>query len=1279
MDYEKLRKYNLAEIQTAGPRYTPGQDPKAPNLHIEELEDAFNALCFSNVFREKIQKFKTDLNKKIADATHVLNALFKQKKRKPSDVEVLLEKLEKSSPTEAQKIINQLQQLINSLSNSIRKRELRLYEIERKEREKKSDKGVSKANYERHQLNQFEEVLGRIRYYFSSAPAEFIKSNCVLVLGEWGTGKTHFLCDFVKTLSANNHVAVFALAQNFPLATNPSEAIVKRCGLAKDLNALLLMLEKDGVKNRRRSLLIIDGINEGDREHWKIAVKDFLKILKNYPHVGLVLSCRTPFEKIIFNIRSLKKYKKVVHRGFSEIEFEAQEEFFKYYKIPFPEIPLLSDEFSRPLTLKLICKALGNLTQKKKRATFAGIASGQKGMTYILEEYIKNLGKDIETKYKLPGKFCWWLLKGTKSTKNNLEDGIAIRLATQQKEVLSHDETIEIILNTTQWTSKKEAEKLLKELIHNGILFEHYIWTGEKYIDAVRLPYQRFSDHIIARHLIDKYLNKKSITSVAHSFYKGRPLGAIFEIEKYARGYKMPNWAEALMVEFPESIKRLPTKNRELIFYLPKNKRLIEPSLEPFLNSLIWRSPQSFCIGTDSLINQLLDKGKPYTKHEVFNALLALSVKTKHPYNSSRMNKYLSGLQMPVRDRIWSEFLRRSYNTSTPYKIISWSIAASKHNVSKETAKHCITMLMWFLTSVSKPQRDRATEALVRLGSKHPSLLFSQAIKSFQIDDPYISERMLAASYGVAMNKWAEKNKRFEKPFIEFAKNLVQEMFLPKAAYGTHNAISRDSALGCIEIARMLKPNCIATRYRKFLKPPFSQIKSPFRAVDKIKEAEIEAVKPALQMDFRNYTLGRLVPGRGNYQDNHDGYQSVLKQIKGRIYDLGYRWEDFKEIDREIPQMNGLDRSEKPTKVDRYGKKYSWIAYYEMYGFREVNGFLSEDRIKERMSDISMDPSIPEAPLPWFPKLPNVFSKESKGFADWMMNGVTPNYSGLLVLDRIRGKRGPWVLIDGFINQTNPNDPREIFSFLRGLFIKNENLSQFKKRYFSIEYPGNDAIRDFQTDHYTFAGEIPWSKNHAPYLRYADGRPKRCIEVAFSEHKFLPSKKQQKEELETNNARDLLLLNLTRKGKWIRTPGVEIEIPIHSYGWESYHSIVNDYSGFHIPAPAISDYLGLNYRNHSVELFDRQGKKATAYLSSKDDEHFYSSKLLYLRKDLLERYLSHTNQVLIWAIWGERDINYKLNEQRNADANAHGVYEKHQQIHRSLTAYKDGSAHRINK
>jgi len=1284
MNIDALKKCNFSEIKSAGPRYTPGQDRKAPNLHIQELEDGLDALSFSKDFRERIQDLEKVIAKALGESSQV-GQLFKGKKRSPLYLKNLMEKLSKATPQDAKSLIKEILVVIKAINKTIRKRVDKLFELERKEREKERQQTASVTEphsqdsiyeYERSRLMRFEENIGDVVSYFYSAAPDLILSNCALLLGEWGTGKTHSLCDFVKRLTENSHYCVFSIAQNLPLNTDPIQAICKRSELAKNMSELLSRIEKFGQNNRCRSLLIVDGINEGDREEWKSAVAKLYKSISNLQHVGLVLSCRTPFQKLIFNKRILRRYKAIFHQGFSEIEFEAQEEFFKYYKIPFPEVPLLSDEFSRPLALKLICKSLENLAMSKKKSTFAGIASGQKGMTYILEKYIQDMGEPVEKAFNLPRKFCWMFLKGTTKTKDGLEDGIAVRMARDQKEVLFHEEVLEIILNVTKWKSKNEAKKFLKAVVHSGILFEHFIWTDNGYVDAIKLPYQKFSDHIIARYLLNRYLSNKSVTAIKRSFNANRPLGKIFEISMDGHEYEMPNWAEALMIEFPERIKKLNSGNRELVYYLPKSKRLIAPSIEPFLNSLLWRPPSSFSLGTDAIVSQLLTIGKAETKHRVLDVLLALAVKKNHPYSAKRLDAFLYKKAMPERDLLWSEFLRKSYGTDTPYKIISWSITAASQGISKSVVENCIIILMWFLTSVSKPQRDRATEAIIKLGFLYPDLVFQKTLYSLTINDPYVSERMLSASYGIAMNKWAENGKKFREPFLNFAKDLVKEMFLPGAKWGTHNAISRDCSVDCIEIARLMDHKCIAKQYLKYLKPPFSHIKLSFKKPRGIPKKKIEVVEFAIHMDFENYTIGRLIPGRGNYQYNHQDYQAVLKQIKGRIYDLGYRSDQFKKIDEEIARYQGPDRSDRPSKRERYGKKYSWIAYYEMYGYREANGLLKEDRNDHRISDITFDPSLPKAPKPCSLKLPNLFRNKFKGILHWLEYGPNPDYGNLLVCDSIRGEHGPWVLLDGYIHQANSTDKREIFSFLRGLLIEEKNIEDFKKKFFTRPYPGNSSIADPQEDYYTFAGEIPWSRQHAPYLRYKNGQAKRHLEDAFRESEFVPYKRKAPKNapsvaIETPEGPiSVVLGRKSATGKWRRKPGVQVEIPVCGFSWESYHSIVNDYSGFDVPAPAISNYLGLNYRNQSVELFDRNGKRATIFMKLSDIENHHSAHLLYLRKDLLEKYITHTGQTIIWAIWGERSMNYKVFERAYVhEQKLDAIYQQYKHIHRTFCMY----------
>ena len=59
-------------------------------------------------------------------------------------------------------------------------------------------------------------------------------------------------------------------------------------------------------------------------------------------------------------------------------------------------------------------------------------------------------------------------------------------------------------------------------------------------------------------------------------------------------------------------------------------------------------------------------------------------------------------------------------------------------------------------------------------------------------------------------------------------------------------------------------------------------------------------------------------------------HKRVKANVYWRIYRLGFSLEDFREIDKRISQENwNRGRyNEDPRKIDRYGKKYSWIAFF---------------------------------------------------------------------------------------------------------------------------------------------------------------------------------------------------------------------------------------------------------------------------------------------------------------------------------------------------------------
>src|SRR5690606_16614086 len=121
------------------------------------------------------------------------------------------------------------------------------------------------------------------------------------------------------------------------------------------------------------------------------------------------------------------------------------------------------------------------------------------------------------------------------------------------------------------------------------------------------------------------------------------------------------------------------------------------------------------------------------------------------------------------------------------------------------------------------------------------------------------------------------------------------------------------------------------------------------------------------------------------------------------------------------------------NRIDRYGKKYSWMVYYELYGFRYDMGLLT-DYLKEdeRPPDIDIDPSFPKEALNLKIIEQDFLGSRNLSLDSWIDKGGTPNIKPYLLIKEIKGIKGPWILLNGFINQEDKKIKRGTFIVPRG-------------------------------------------------------------------------------------------------------------------------------------------------------------------------------------------------------------------------------------------------------
>ena len=352
------------------------------------------------------------------------------------------------------------------------------------------------------------------------------------------------------------------------------------------------------------------------------------------------------------------------------------------------------------------------------------------------------------------------------------------------------------------------------------------------------------------------------------------------------------------------------------------------------------------------------------------DALAAVSTKPNHPYSACRLYEFLARYPMPDRDLRWSEYLRLQDASPTIHRLLTWAAKLNATKMTRGYATELVILLSLVLTTVVRSDRDLATKALVLIGERFPDVLFTHVVTSLELNDPYVPERMLAAAYGTTLSLVdSEAAPTFQPLLGKLAKTLYRKMFGSSARNATHHTLMRDYALGIIEIAQRV--NCVALpkSASRSLAAPFPNTPSTFTSVGTPDSTVKEAIGSAIQMDFGNYTIGRLIPNRASYDYKKPDYVQVRAKIEQRMFDLGYREERFKGADTAIGRVSWNASEEK--KVDRYGKKYSWIAYFEMWGEREAAGKLPY--AEERTSDCGVDPSFPKRPPHWTPPIPDLF------------------------------------------------------------------------------------------------------------------------------------------------------------------------------------------------------------------------------------------------------------------------------------------------------------------
>lgn len=975
-------------------------------------------------------------------------------------------------------------------------------------------------------------------------------SRLVALLAPAGCGKTHLAAQLTAGTTARPPGLL--LHGRDLHASHKLDDLARRVSIAAQpvpsMEALLAAVDAAGQRAHKRLPIVIDGLNESeDPRTWKPLLAALETTLAKYPYVLLICTLRPEFVGDALP----EATRRVEIHDYGDATLDAVLAHFRHWRIDATDAYLPS--FLRhPLTLRLFCEVTNPARQQ-----LVGVGAMPGSLTVLFERYLEQVGVRVVDLAPRTHRFYAQDVNAAISV-------FANRLWASRARSVGLDE-LRTLLGDAQ---RPWDQSIVRALEHEGVLLRMPSSVGDTLVPV----YDMLGGHIIANALLAQHgqvafeawvMEASTATSLAGEYDVRHPLA--------------DDVLRSLVGQVPRR------------FYAKQLWQLVdEPLRGRALRMAAQLEPASLDAETVAALLDLVRVGES----ELLDRLWQVRGVLGHPLNAEGLDQALRPMPVSDRDLRWTEWIRQNHDDLMGR---GRSVLRDLQNLEERWRAQRVRggdrlrarWIMWTLTSTVRRLRDQATRALYWFGRVDPEGLFALTIDSLPVNDAYVSERMLAAAYGVVMS-----HQQVDAGFGELLRPLLEQLASAlvgqSATAPTQHYLARLYVRGIVAFASRFYPASLPTSLSStwaFAAPATTQ------ALVKGDPGADEAAR-TLHMDFENYTLGRLFDDRGNYDMNHAGHQAAVAHVRGVVWALGWRAATFDTIDKRIAEDAYRHGRGDQALVERYGKKYGWIGFYTYAGLLEDNGQFP--CTGQEFSDVDIDPSFPEkAPsegtygvaATWL--APTVESHET-----WVRTSTTSLPLSVLRREAVSEHRGPWIAVHGHARAEDRVLGRLAWVFLSAMVVAKKHEAPLIAALKAGTRPW--CARDVPSDYYIFAGEIPW------HTRFA--------EIALSEHGY-------------------------RERVRAGTRTIEVEALAHNYAWESYHSEMNRAGGARVPSKPFSARFDLHGIAQSFDQVLPDGSRATITVSSVDG---LEGDVLYVREDLLQQYIG--NRAIVWFVFGEREL-----------------------------------------
>ena len=548
----------------------------------------------------------------------------------------------------------------------------------------------------------------------------------------------------------------------------------------------------------------------------------------------------------------------------------------------------MQPELSNPLYLKLVCETLRALGYNHLPTGFYGVAPAIKA---FLEEKERQFAIEHETNRRAD------IVGGSLRA-------IARTIADSDDSSLSWSRAQQVI-----YKARPQARTLpvLEWLVRSDLLIEDAPNTNNPLGDesSIRPAFERLGDFLVAA----EFLTKVRPERIKRACLPGEPLHSLLKDSNNVG--QNSGVVSALSILIPEQNPGLELPN------LVDNESIRSEILRIAVKSFPWRDPGSFSSSSSSLLVEALHLHN--FSAEAMDAALSVSWQPS-TIDALWFDNLLKQRPMAIRDAWWCGYLHQGYESGGPVRrLVEAAIEMDLDQIDTDIAERWATILLWFIAAADHRVKDRATRAVTALFIARPEVIPSVLTRLIASDDDEVRERTLLCCYGaLIVSRDADQVRTVTK--------LLYEAFQSDPA-AFDNAMIRDNIRCIAELARELNVLPDGCDPELIIKPLNSEWPLRLPSDEEVKHWDKlpKLASSCLDDDFYVYSMGCL-GGWVHSLPKKDMGKWILQKV---ARDFAYEGSGCERYDSYMLGKYGGGRG-KPVWAERIGKKYQWVAMYEL-------------------------------------------------------------------------------------------------------------------------------------------------------------------------------------------------------------------------------------------------------------------------------------------------------------------------------------------------------------